>query len=82
MTDQDYTKLLNDATTTDNLTSALEMLTNLYVECNHRSFEAMSGKRSRRSVQSRKFIATVNAVQANFNVKVSYTRKNRYEVKK
>jgi hypothetical protein len=81
MTDQEYIWMLSMASEETDLNSALDKLTALHEECNRRTMEYWSGKRARRSVHSRKYIAAVNAVCENFGVNAVYTRNNRYEVK-
>ena len=81
MTDQEYTQILTIVVEDTDLSSALEKLTRLHEECNRRTMEYWSGKRTSRSIQSRKYIAAVNAVCKKFSVDAVYTRNNRYEVK-
>jgi len=81
MTDQEYTQSLITVAEGTDLNSTLEKLKTLHEECNRRTMEFWCGKRTRRSVQSRKYIAAVNAVCQIYGVDVVYTRNNRYEVK-
>ncbi len=81
MTDQEYTGLLINVAEDSDLTGALEKLTVLHEECNRRTMEYWSGKRTRRSIQSRRYIAAARAVCKKFSVYAVYTRNNRYEVK-
>lgn len=81
MTDQEYTQTLTTVVEDTDLSSALDKLTILHEECNRRTMEYWSGKRTSRSIQSRKYIAAVNAVCRKFSVNAVYTRNNHYEVK-
>jgi hypothetical protein len=82
MTNQEYIQMMTSATETDDLNVALGMLTQLHQECDRRTQEFWNGNCTRRSIQSKKFIATVNAVRGKFGVHATYTHNNRYEVKR
>lgn len=85
MNDQEYRQLQEELLTldptqldTNGIQAMLEKVTALHLECDRRSMEYWSGKRSLRSVQGRKLTTIVNALGDKLHARLSLSKRGVY----
>lgn len=85
MNDQEYKQLQEELSAVDaaqldaeGIKVVLEKMTALHLECDRRSMEYWSGKRSLRSVQGRKLTTIKNALEDKLGARISLNKRGVY----